>query len=69
MVGRELDVEPSAPAALRLARATVQSIAGDRLPASWTDEEAVLLGTGRLRLDAEQTRQAGQLARRLPALG
>ncbi len=52
-LGRELDLEPPASGALRLARLTV-GIAGCALPDSWADDAAVLLGTGRLRPDPER---------------
>jgi uncharacterized protein (TIGR03083 family) len=68
-LGRELDLAPPAPPAMRLARATVESLAGGGLPGTWSDETAVLLGTGRLRLNEQETRQAGPLAERLPVLG
>ena len=53
-LGRELDLEPPAYAALHLARATVEALAGGALPASWTDETAALVGTGRVQLDPQQ---------------
>lgn len=68
-LGRELDLEPPAPAAVRLTRATVEALAGGGLPAAWTDEATILLGTGRVGLDPQQHRQAGPLAGRLPVLG
>lgn len=68
-LGRELEVAPPAAAALRLARATVEALAGGPLPARWSDAATVLAGTGRVRLDEEQVRAAGPVARRLPVLG
>ncbi len=56
--------EPVPPTALGLSRATVEALVGEPLP-SGSDEEAVLVGTGRLPVPAEL--QA--LAQRLPALG
>ncbi|QIK66461.1 maleylpyruvate isomerase family protein [Nocardioides sp. HDW12B] len=50
-VVHQLDLmsDVAAPAsALDLARATVESLAGEPLPADWTVEDAVLIGTGRL---------------------
>jgi hypothetical protein len=67
-LGRELDLAPPDPAALRIARATVEALAGGALPASWSDETAVLAGTGRLPLTDAQRREIGELADRLPAL-
>lgn len=67
-LGRELDLPPPDPAALMLARSTVQALAGGPLPASWPDEAAVLAGAGRLPLTDAQRREIGELADRLPAL-
>lgn len=66
-LGAELALPPPAPAALALARRTVEALAGGPLP--WDDETAVLIGTGRRRPDAEQAAQAGPAAERLPVLG
>jgi uncharacterized protein (TIGR03083 family) len=66
-LGAELPLPPPGPAALALARRTVEALAGDALP--WDDETAVLIGTGRHRPDADQAAQAGALADRLPVLG
>lgn len=41
-------VAPPAPDALTLARETVEALAAAPLPAGWDDEEAVLVGSGRL---------------------
>jgi len=65
----DLTRTPPAGPALRLARATVEALAGGGLPQSWADDTAVLLGAGRLRADAEQRRQAGSVADKLPVLG
>jgi uncharacterized protein (TIGR03083 family) len=67
-LNRELDLAPPAPAALSMARATVEALAGDALPASWSDEAAVLAGAGRLPLTDIQRREIGELGDRLPAL-
>ncbi|MHA6618103.1 maleylpyruvate isomerase family mycothiol-dependent enzyme [Pseudonocardia sp. DLS-67] len=66
-LGVELTLEPPAPAALTAARAVVEELAGGRLP--WDDETTVLIGTGRVRPDEEQSAGAGLLAARLPVLG
>jgi uncharacterized protein (TIGR03083 family) len=66
-LGAELTLEPPAPDALAIARATVEDLVGGPLP--WDDETAVLIATGRLVPDAEQAAQAGPLAARLPVLG
>jgi uncharacterized protein (TIGR03083 family) len=66
-LGAELTLPPPAPTALTLARRTVEALAGGPLP--WDDETAVLIGTGRLRPDAEQAAEAGPTAERLPVLG
>lgn len=68
-LGRELELPPPAPSATRLARTTVESLAGGSLPGAWPDQEAVLLGAGRLRMTDRQIRQAGPIAGRLPVLG
>ena len=47
----QLDLLSDVPApagALEVARATVESLAGEPLPGSWTVEDAVLIGSGRL---------------------
>ena len=44
----ELIMEPPTADSLRLARETVQELAGGELPTTLTDVEAVLIGTGRL---------------------
>jgi hypothetical protein len=65
---RELDLAGPYPQALRLARQTIEALAGD-LPTAWSDETAVLIGTGRQPLDGALREQAGPAADRLPALG
>lgn len=50
---------------LALARATVESLAGEPLPAEWPDEQAVLIGTGRVPVPHD----AGVVGSRLPVLG
>lgn len=68
-VERELELPPPAPAALRLARTTIESLVGSETPNVWPDELAVLVGAGRLEPTEEQARQAGDIASRLPVLG
>ena len=46
-LGRELDLAPPPGTALRLARATVEALAGQPLREAWSDTDAVLVGTGR----------------------
>lgn len=65
-IARELDLPGPYPGALRMARQTVEALAGD-LPPEWPDETAVLAGTGRLDLDGPLRDQAGPVAGRLPA--
>lgn len=48
-----------------LARATVEALVEDALPAGWTDEQAVLIGTGRVPVPDD----AGAVGARLPAFG
>ena len=57
--------EPAPVGALALARATVEALVGAPLPPGWSDEEAVLVGTGRRPVPDG----SGGLASRLPALG
>lgn len=57
--------EPAPASALRLARASVESLVGDPLPVTWTDVEVALIGSGRSPVPVV----AGALADRLPALG
>jgi uncharacterized protein (TIGR03083 family) len=68
-LGRELTLSPPAPSTLGLARATVEALAGEGAPRAWPDETVVLLGTGRVRPDAEQRKEAPELTRKLPVLG
>lgn len=68
-LGAELDLPAPPPAALRMARRTVESLAGGPLPAGWDDGEVALLGTGRRRPDEGQLRDGGPAAGRLPVLG
>jgi hypothetical protein len=68
-LSRELQLAPPASSALALARQTIESLLGGRLPDGWDDAEAVLIGAGRTGPDRDQIEQAGDLARRLPALG
>ncbi|WP_460864541.1 maleylpyruvate isomerase N-terminal domain-containing protein [Rhodococcus aerolatus] len=58
-LGPDLDVTPPVPGALRLARRTVEALHGTALPASWTDERCVLLGTGRSTPTAAEAAEAG----------
>lgn len=60
-----LSEEPVPGSALALARSTVEALAGQPLPAAWSDEQAVLVGTGR----APGPEDAGVLGERLPVLG
>ncbi|WP_214407268.1 maleylpyruvate isomerase N-terminal domain-containing protein [Pseudonocardia lacus] len=68
-LGRELDLPAPHPGALRMARETVEALVGELLPPEWSDEAAVLAGTGRVALDDRMREQAGPLATRLPAFG
>ena len=67
-VVHHLDLRSTVPApvaALSLARSTVEAIAGSPLPGTYSDEDATLIGTGRLAVP-EGLRA---LANRLPAFG
>jgi hypothetical protein len=68
-MGRELTLPPAAPAALRLARLTVEALAGVDAPTTWSDETTVLLGAGRMNPDAEHRTEASALTEQLPVLG
>ena len=68
-MGRELDLPPPAPSALRLARLTVEALAGVDAPRTWSDETTVLLGAGRMKPDADQRMEASELIQQLPVLG
>jgi hypothetical protein len=50
---------------LALARATIEALAANPLPTDWPDEQAVLIGSGRLPVPDE----AGAIGARLPVLG
>jgi hypothetical protein len=65
----ELAIAAPAPAALRLARQTVEALAGGPLPSQFDDETVALAGAGRVPLDRAQARAAGSPAARLPVLG
>ncbi len=67
-LGRELDLAPPEPTALRLARETVEALAGP-MPADWSDEEVVLLGTGRTPVDDAVRAELGERSERLPVFG
>lgn len=61
----DLDLNGQLPAgALALARDTIEALAGTPLPSSWSDRDAVLVGTGR----APVPDDARALADRLPVL-
>lgn len=64
----QLDLDSPVPphaSGLALARATVEAIVGEPLPADWSDTEAVLVGTGR---ESAERAPAG-IRDLLPALG
>lgn len=68
VVAHHLDLLCDVPAparALRLARATVEALIERPLPATWDDEAATLIGTGRVPVPAG----LGDLGALLPALG
>jgi hypothetical protein len=63
-----LDLLSDAPApaeALALTRGTVEALLGEPLPESWSDEDAVLVGTGRMAVPTGHAALSG----RLPVLG
>ncbi|MCD4525711.1 maleylpyruvate isomerase N-terminal domain-containing protein [Nocardioides sp. cx-173] len=68
VVVHQLDLlsdEPAPASALRLARATIEALADQRVPTTWTDLDATLIGTGR----APVPPGSGVIAGRLPAFG
>ena len=50
-LGRDLTLPGPPAGALRLARTTIQELAGGPLPATWSDEHAVLVGAGRQEIE------------------
>ncbi|WP_232667020.1 maleylpyruvate isomerase N-terminal domain-containing protein [Pseudonocardia sp. TRM90224] len=64
-LGRDLDVPAPTPESLALGRATVEALAGSPLPDAWTDEDCLLIGSGR----TTPRDPGGQLAQRMPVLG
>jgi hypothetical protein len=60
-----LSVEPAPATALKLARATIEALVEQPLPATMSDEEATLIGTGRSPAPAG----LDAVAARLPSLG
>lgn len=60
-----LGAEHGSAAALALSRRTVEAIVGSRLPTTWSDEQAVLIGAGREPAPPDAT----ELQDRLPAIG
>lgn len=65
---RELDLPEPSPAALRLARRTIEALAGARFSDAWADARAVIAGSGRTVLTSADRAQLGDVARRLPVL-
>lgn len=55
---------PVADSALALTRRTIEALVEEKLPADWKDEQAVLIGTGRLPVPDQDG-----LREQLPALG
>lgn len=53
-LGLELDLEPPASAALALARTTVETLAGGPFPPQLSDQDVILIGTGRIPAPADQ---------------
>lgn len=67
-VVHQLDLRTTRPprsSGLMLARATIEILLGEPLPRAWTDEQATLIGAGRVPAPTE----LGALADRLPVLG
>ncbi|PRY17129.1 maleylpyruvate isomerase N-terminal domain-containing protein [Kineococcus rhizosphaerae] len=65
----ELIAAPPPGSGLRLARRTVDDLAGGAVPADWDDATVVLAGTGRVELAGEAARQHPELRGRFPVLG
>ncbi|MCW2633453.1 MAG: hypothetical protein JWR88_2415 [Pseudonocardia sp.] len=68
-LGRELRTGLPSPASMDLTVATIESLVGVGLPASWSREFRILAGSGRVSLTPEQAGEAGPAAVLLPALG
>jgi uncharacterized protein (TIGR03083 family) len=68
-LGRELTLPPPSRPALRLARLTVEALAGAAAPPDWPDDTTVLLGTGRIPPDGGQRTAAPALTTAFPVLG
>jgi len=65
-----LPVRPAPdPRPLGLARRTLEGLLETPLPAHWDDETAVLKGTGRVELSADERTELGATADRFPLLG
>nr|WP_246314556.1 maleylpyruvate isomerase N-terminal domain-containing protein [Kineococcus aurantiacus] len=64
----DLVAAPPAASALRVARRTVEDLAGGAVPADWDDATVVLAGTGRVALTGEVAAQHPALAARFPVL-
>jgi len=68
-LGRELCIARPSTAAIDLTIATIESILGIGMPATWSPEFRILAGTGRVSLSEEQMSESGPVAGLLPALG
>ncbi len=65
-----LDSPPAAPpAALEIARLTLDGLLGRPLPLAWDPTTYALKATGRMAVDADELDRLGPLAERLPLLG
>lgn len=62
------DVPGPPPESLARARELLEAVAGAAFPTVWTDEQVLLIGTGRSAPTAQQTAELGALAGRLPLL-
>ncbi|AKU15618.1 maleylpyruvate isomerase N-terminal domain-containing protein [Luteipulveratus mongoliensis] len=66
LVAHLTDVTGPPPDALARTRAMLEQIAGASFPASFSDADALLIGTGRRTPTAAETAELGDLAARLP---
>lgn len=64
-LSRELTLDPPHPAALTLARQTIETLAAP-FPEGWSDERVVLLGTGRVTPQGQERTELADLTDRLP---
>lgn len=68
-LGLELSLPEIDPGAMRLTRATLDALGGSPLPATWDDETAVLVATGRRAPTTVEAADLHEIGVRVPVLG